>query len=130
MVKSIDSRDESSQFGSDLIGKLSENESDQEDHEEASFDLFSDNSDDERDDSSSDDEEGAAERDFTNVKFPEFCHYDKKYCVYNTVYHLLFGYFYKQDRIFEEVKEEDWKLFENLETFHDKPFRPEKLSHH
>ena len=67
---------------------------------------------------------------FTNVKFPEFCHYDKKYCVYNTVYHLLFGYFYKQDRIFEEVKEEDWKLFENLETFHDKPFRPEKLSHH
>ena len=107
---------------------MPENESDQEDHEEASFDLFSDNSDDERDDSSSDDEEGAAERDFTNVKFPEFCHYDKKYCVYNTVYHLLFGYFYKQDRIFEEVKEEDWKLFENLETFHDKPFRPEKLS--
>ena len=42
---------------------MSENESDQEDHEEASFDPFSDNSDDERDDSSSDDEEGAAERD-------------------------------------------------------------------
>ena len=41
---------------------MSENESDQEYHEEASFDLFSDNSD-ERDDSSSDDEEGAAERD-------------------------------------------------------------------
>ena len=95
---------------------MSENESDQEDHEEACFDPFSDNSDDERDDSSSDDEEGAAERDFTNVKFPE--------------YHLLFRYFYKQDRIFEEVKEEDWKLFENLETFHYKPSRPEKLSHH
>jgi len=42
---------------------MSEIESDQEDHEEASFDPFSDNSDDERDDSSSDDEEGAAERD-------------------------------------------------------------------
>ena len=42
---------------------MSENESDQEGHEESSFDLFSDNSDDERDDSSSDDEEGAAERD-------------------------------------------------------------------
>ena len=65
---------------------MSENESDQEDHEEASFDLFSDNSDGERDDSSSDDEEGATERDFTNVKFPEFCHYDKKYCVYNDPY--------------------------------------------
>ena len=60
---------------------MPENESDQEDHEEASFDLFSDNSDDERDDSSSDDEEGAAERDFTNVKFPEHStinHFDPK----------------------------------------------------
>ena len=41
---------------------MSENESDHEDHEEASFDPFSDNSGDERDDSSSDDEDGAAER--------------------------------------------------------------------
>ena len=42
---------------------MSENESDHEDHEEASFDPFSDNSGDERDDSSSDDDDGAAERD-------------------------------------------------------------------
>ena len=52
-----------------------------------------------------------------------------KYIVYIIRYIIYFyDIFYKQNRIFEEVKEEDWKLFENLETFHDKPFRPEKLS--
>ena len=52
-----------------------------------------------------------------------------KYTVY-IMRHIIYCWdiVYKQDRIFEEVKEEDWKIFENLETFHDKPFRPEKLS--
>ena len=52
-----------------------------------------------------------------------------KYIAYIIRYIIYFyDIFYKQNRILEEVKEEDWKLFENLETFHDKPFRPEKLS--
>ena len=106
---------------------MSENESD---HEEASFDPFaSDNSGDERDDSSSDDEDGAAERDcLSNENFLNFVQM-AKYTVYIMRYNIQYlDIVYKQDRIFEEVKEEDWKLFENLETFHDKPFRPEKLS--
>ena len=57
------------------------------------------------------------------MKFHEFCQnrFDISYYFYDII-------FYKQDRIFEEVTEEDWKLFENVDTFHDKPFRPEKLS--
>ena len=56
------------------------------------------------------------------MKFHEFCQnrFDISYNFYDI--------FYKQDRIFEEVTEEDWKLFETVDTFHDKAFRPEKLS--
>ena len=31
-------------------------------------------------------------------------------------------------RLFKEVKEADWYLFENQPDFEDKPFRPQKLS--